>query len=357
MIEVALGLDCNAVIVVIREGCVVKIVTKILLGLILGFTIHLRVAEAAGVTRIGETSSDVKRIDKKKEPTPARTVKRYAPEPERPKPESAKPESQIGYTILSVRNASYRKWTSSQGTSVEARLLEITTTGAILLVSDGRRISVAQNQLSLRDRNYLSSTLALSSDMKKLESMSDSASAAMLLRRTIADNSDASGLDEARAMLLALEADIGTRTVEPLTRTTSQIAQAVPPPAPQTHLAPEALPKSREHVPKQQKDTNARENPQDNQADTPSQSDWWPSSSVGAWFGWWLLPAVAIFIAACLPTDVTTTDTISLSNGIVGTITRATGEVIDGDPSGGAMAAFAWLVGYLGYWLFYGWWH
>jgi hypothetical protein len=75
------------------------------------------------------------------------------------------------------------------------------------------------------------------------------------------------------------------------------------------------------------------------------------------WFGGWLIPAVVLYCLCAGETNVTRSiSTYDASGKLTGKAEIETGETCPGNPTMGGWLALLWIIGYMCYWLFYGWW-
>ena len=76
------------------------------------------------------------------------------------------------------------------------------------------------------------------------------------------------------------------------------------------------------------------------------------------WFAGWLIPAIVAYFAIASDTKETRSITNYDKDGNrTGRTDIETGNTKPGNPDAGLVVAILWIVGYFGYWLFYGWWH
>lgn len=89
----------------------------------------------------------------------------------------------------------------------------------------------------------------------------------------------------------------------------------------------------------------------------PTFSETW-YGHVGIWVVGLILPAAVVYIANAF--DHEEKDRIKhydSSGRETGYTELPTGRIIEGSHEKGMGCATVWVVGYLGYWIFYGWWH
>jgi len=84
--------------------------------------------------------------------------------------------------------------------------------------------------------------------------------------------------------------------------------------------------------------------------------DWFKSTV--SWLAWWIIPAIVLFVIGLMDHEEKTKVTHHDFWGqIKGYSLIPTGRIIKGSLGMGKILAGAWLVLYLAYSLFYGWWH
>ena len=80
--------------------------------------------------------------------------------------------------------------------------------------------------------------------------------------------------------------------------------------------------------------------------------------NVVAWFAWWLIPAIILFVVGIMDHQEKMTVTHHDFWGQIKGYSRIpTGRIISGSLGMGKLLAGAWLVLYLAYSVLYGWWH
>jgi hypothetical protein len=159
-------------------------------------------SRASSVTRIGEEPSGVKRLSGSKRTTTASTRARSSQSYPQATPQRATESVSI------IKGAPTRIWTSRKGTRVRARLSGLGPKSAVLVKTDGSKITIARSALSDSDKLSLGKCDAVNSAIQNASSEEYYEKAIAILVAAEQDHPDAFNIGQVITLRQQYERDV-----------------------------------------------------------------------------------------------------------------------------------------------------
>jgi hypothetical protein len=348
-------------------------------------------ATARDITRIGETPRDVRKLGSDRDDSRRRdtTPSRPSVTPRRTPPQSSQQQSSTvaaaePETILTLDETPFREWTSSQGSTANARLLELTNVGAVLLTADGRRLSIGAEQLSQPDVDYLNATLWMAQAIGQAQQAQYFEDAIRTLETAIQKYRIAPQRSEAEALLAQTQrafhnwrikngmvqvggewltqADVQGRQLADIIQHASAAAPESGirqledglsryPDAPNRSEALSLLAQHRDAVREASASRETASVETASRADDSGHSDASDDSDEGMGLGMWLMlwlggTVVVYFIGLSDVAETVTSTITNREHQVTGHIETPTGRIIEGSAEAGMMLASLWFFGF-----------